>query len=69
MNAPTKTIDPLLPPPEAAKMLGVSMSWLAKSRVRGDGPDFSKIGRSVKYPLPALLAYIKSRMRRSTSEN
>jgi hypothetical protein len=40
MNAPTKAspIDPLLHPKEAAKLLNVSDSWLAKSRLTGTGP-------------------------------
>ena len=29
----------LLKPKEAAKLLKVSLSWLAKARMRGDGPD------------------------------
>ena len=30
--------DRLLTPPEAARFLRVSTSWLAKARMRGDGP-------------------------------
>ena len=54
MNAPAKpnTIDPLLYPRDVAKLLGVSMSWLAKARLRGDGPRFVKIGRSVRTSRP-----------------
>ena len=70
MNAPARanTIDPLLHSPDAAKMLGLSISWLAKSRLRGDGPRYTKIGRAVRYPESSLREYIKSRMRGSTSE-
>lgn len=70
MNAPTKptTIDPLLYPRDVAKLLGVSLSWIAKARLRGDGPRFVKIGRSVRYPQSSVLDYIKSRTRHSTSE-
>lgn len=71
MNAPAKpatSIDPLLYPHDAASFLGVSLSWLAKSRLRGDGPRFVKIGRSVRYPRSSVLEYIKSRTRASTSE-
>jgi predicted DNA-binding transcriptional regulator AlpA len=69
MNAPTRSlpIDPLLQPRDAAVLLGVSLSWLAKSRLRGDGPVFVKIGRSVRYPRSSLTDYIKSRTRLSTS--
>jgi predicted DNA-binding transcriptional regulator AlpA len=70
MNAPARanTIDPLLHSRDAAKILGVSMSWLAKSRLRGDGPRFIKLGRSVRYLESALREYIKARTRGSTSE-
>ena len=70
MNAPARanTIDPLLHSRDSAKMLGLSISWLAKSRLRGDGPRYTKIGRAVRYPESSLREYIKSRMRGSTSE-
>jgi len=70
MNAPARanTIDPLLHSRDAAKLLGLSISWLAKSRLRGDGPRYTKIGRAVRYPESSLREYIKSRMRGSTSE-
>lgn len=53
---------------ETAKLLGVSLSWLAKSRMRGDGPRYRKIGRSVRYVLADLHEYLKARCRNSTSE-
>ena len=70
MNVPVKTnaIDPLLHPAEVAKILKVSLSWLAKSRLSGTGPRFVKIGRAVRYAESAVREYIKSRMRTSTSE-
>jgi predicted DNA-binding transcriptional regulator AlpA len=70
MNAPLKTndIDPLLHPPHVAKLLGVSESWLAKSRLNGTGPRFIKIGRAVRYAMSAVREFIKSRQRTSTSE-
>ena len=36
----------LLTPKEAAKLLKVSLSWLAKARMRGEGPPYIKIGKS-----------------------
>ena len=39
----------LLTPKEAAQFLRVSESWLAKARMRGDGPPFMLFGRSVRY--------------------
>ena len=70
MNAPVgpNTMEPLLFPSEAAKMLSVSMSWLAKARLTGTGPRFVKIGRSVRYPFSGLRDYIRSKTRGSTSE-
>jgi hypothetical protein len=45
---------------EAAKILKMSESWLAKARMRGDGPAFMKVGRSVRHvhcivPAPVVL--------------
>jgi predicted DNA-binding transcriptional regulator AlpA len=70
MNALAKatTVDPLLPPRDAAKMLNVSVSWLAKARLSGAGPRYVKIGRSVRYPESSIREFIKSRMRGSTSQ-
>jgi len=71
MNALAKagTTDRLLHPKEVAQMLNVSLSWLAKARLRGDGPRYVKIGRAVRYPESSVREYVKSRMRGSTSEN
>lgn len=60
--------EALLTPIEAARLLRVSLSWLAKARLRGDGPRFVKIGRSVRYPESSIREYIKLRTRSSTSE-
>jgi predicted DNA-binding transcriptional regulator AlpA len=58
----------LLTPKETAECLKVSLSWLAKARMRGDGPPFIKPGRSIRYSEAALLQWMKSRQRLSTSE-
>jgi len=65
MGAPAKTneLDPLLHPVQVAKLLGVSLSWLAKSRMNGTGPRFVKIGRAVRYAMSAVQEYIKSHQR------
>jgi predicted DNA-binding transcriptional regulator AlpA len=70
MSAPAKIneIDPLLHPSQVAKLLSVSLSWLAKSRLSGTGPRFIKIGRAVRYATSAVREYILSRPRNSTSE-
>jgi hypothetical protein len=55
-------------PKHAAAFLNVSVSFLAKARMRGDGPPYGKFGRSVRYGESALIRYMKSRQRLSTSE-
>ena len=66
--AKTNEIDPLLHPVHVAKLLGVSSSWLAKSRLNGTGPRFIKIGRAVRYAHSAVRDFILSRQRTSTAE-
>jgi hypothetical protein len=41
--------EEMLTAAEAAKILKVSESWLAKARMRGEGPPFIRLGRSVRY--------------------
>jgi hypothetical protein len=60
--------DRMLTPKEAANFLRVSGSWLAKARMRGDGPHYAKVGRAIRYPESGLIGYTKSRLRLSTSE-
>ena len=65
---PMPPLIKLLTPKEAALVLRVSPSWLAKRRMTGDGPPFVKVGRSIRYSEAALLQWVKSRQRLSTSE-
>jgi ParB-like chromosome segregation protein Spo0J len=58
----------LLTASEAANFLHVSPSWLAKCRMRGDGPPFVKFGRCVRYPEETLAQWTRSHFRRSTSD-
>ena len=58
----------LVKPKETANRLKVSLSWLAKARMSGDGPPYIRVGRSIRYSEAALLQWIKSRQRLSTSE-
>lgn len=53
---------------ESADILRVSRSFLAKKRLTGDGPQFLKIGRAVRYTGRGLIDYKKARTRLSTSE-
>lgn len=55
--------------PAAAEYLGLSVSTLAKMRVRGDGPTYAKAGaRIVLYDRDDLDRWLNARKRRSTSE-
>jgi excisionase family DNA binding protein len=58
----------LLTPKEAAERLKVSLSWLAKARMRGDGPAYIKVGRAIRYSEAALQQWLKGNQRLSTSE-
>ena len=61
-------LERLLTPEETADRLRVSLSWLAKSRMQGDGPPYMQFGRSIRYGDRTLVQYTKSRVRLSTSE-
>ena len=67
-NAKSNEIGVLLCPLEVAKLLGVSLSWLAKSRLSGRGPRFIKIGQAVRYARSAVREFILGRQRHSTLE-
>ncbi|MGO9681803.1 MAG: helix-turn-helix transcriptional regulator, partial [Beijerinckiaceae bacterium] len=58
--------DRLLTTKDAADLLRLSTSWLAKARMRGDGPPYVKLGGSVRYAEGALIQWMKSHMRLST---
>jgi hypothetical protein len=53
---------------EAAEFLRVSISFLMKARLRGDGPRYRKLGRAVRYTETDLLSYLKASARTSTAE-
>ena len=61
------TIPLLLSPREAAEKCHCSISFLAKKRMTGDGPPYIKVGTRVLYTEPALMQWMKSRTRTSTS--
>jgi predicted DNA-binding transcriptional regulator AlpA len=52
----------------AARFIGMSASWLEKSRVRGDGPRFRKLGARVVYDREELRAWLETKGRASTAE-
>jgi excisionase family DNA binding protein len=53
---------------QAAEYLNLSDSYVEKLRVRGGGPLFKKIGRSVRYSTGDLDEFLVQRTRRSTSD-
>ncbi len=46
--------------PEAAEYLGVSASWLSKSRMDSSGPPHATFGKSVRYSIDDLENWAKS---------
>ncbi len=59
---------PCLREADAANAVGLAPSTLAKLRVRGGGPPYLKLGRSVRYPQDELLIWRNARIRKSTSD-
>ncbi len=55
-------------PPEAAAYLKSSTSTLAKKRLKGNGPTYTKFGRLVLYAKRDLDKFLASHRRLSTSE-
>jgi predicted DNA-binding transcriptional regulator AlpA len=53
---------------EAANLIGLSVSFLNKLRVTGDGPIYRKIGRAVLYHPDDLETWLSNRRRTSTSD-
>jgi len=60
-------LDPLLTAKEAARVMNVSLSWLAKQRMSGDGPEFIRLGRAVRYSRRALQIWLAKNTRLSPS--
>ena len=54
---------------EAAEYIGAKPGTLEVWRVRGTGPRFIKLGRTVRYDVRDLDAFLASRTYRSTTEN
>ena len=61
-------IPTILSPSDAAGVLGLSQSTLAKLRLSGNGPPYCKMGRRVGYPLDNLVTWLAEKLRRSTSD-
>lgn len=51
--------DPLLEPENAATYIGRDFRTMANDRAKGEGPQYLKVGRLVRYRKSALDAYLK----------
>jgi hypothetical protein len=49
-------------------LLRLSESFLAKARMRGDGPRYRKLSRSVRYDRTDLQLWLKASAKTSTAE-
>lgn len=61
------TAPVLLTPKQAARYLNLSVSWLAKRRLTGDGPPYIKLGGAIRYAENSLQQWMKGQQRMSTS--
>lgn len=53
---------------QASQLVGISVSTLAKWRLSGAGPIYSKVGRRVVYQRSQIEAWMKRNSHASTSE-
>lgn len=65
---PMTDFPDLFPACDAARILHLSQSTLAKLRLSGNGPVYCKLGRRVVYRLDDLTTWLAARRRRSTSD-
>jgi predicted DNA-binding transcriptional regulator AlpA len=65
-SAADAVVERLFTEKDAANLIQLSTSWLAKARMSGDGPPYVKLGRSVRYFESTLLKWMRSRERCST---
>ena len=61
-------VDAALNESQASEFLGISPRTLQAWRVRGCGPRYTKIGRSVRYQRRELVAFQRSHTVASTTE-
>jgi hypothetical protein len=60
--------EELLSARDAARHLGISVSFLAKSRMNGTGPRYVKLGRAVRYRRSDLNFFVRAHSKSSTAE-
>ncbi len=62
-------LDEAVPTAEASRITGEPIPTLETKRVRGGGPVFLKLGKSVRYTRRACFEYLAARRRSSTSDS
>jgi predicted DNA-binding transcriptional regulator AlpA len=67
-HVPGLAENEILKPADAAAYLKLSQSTLAKLRLYGTGPRYTKVGRAVRYRRADLDAWINARYAESTSD-
>ncbi len=67
-HSPSRVSRWLRPPAAGEYLGGISTSTLAKWRLAGTGPAYSKAGRVIVYDIEDLDAHLTSRRRLSTSD-
>ena len=67
MNTAQRTNRPMTEA-EAASLLGMSRRTLQKWRLTGGGPEYLKVGKSVRYAEDYIHGWLDRCRRRSTSE-
>lgn len=75
IESPAQRSDPalnedrydLLDTAAAARLLGLSVSTLNKWRMTGDGPEFVKLGRRIRYRHETLKKFVNDKVRPHTS--
>lgn len=70
-DTPAETLpaERLLSRPEVQEHFGITARFLEVAAVRGDGPPFVRIGRSVRYQVGDLRDWIAARRMASTSQD
>ncbi len=64
----TPNIEQLLTEAQASEILQIGVRTLQGWRVRGDGPQYRKLGRAVRYRLGDLREWADNQIVSSTSE-
>lgn len=67
-GASASVLDSLLTPPMLAERIGQTERTLSEWRIRGDGPSYIRIGRTVRYRPEVVDEWLLSREYSGTAE-